>query len=247
MGYKTGLCSVSFRCLSAEEIIAATQQADLTVIEWGSDIHAPCNDPDRLNAIAQLQKRSGITCCSYGTYFELGVTPFAELEGYIRAAKLLDTHILRLWCGNKGSAEYTIEEKKALFSTCKAAADMAARENVILCMECHGNTYTDTKESAYELMQTVNSAHFRMYWQPDPSRSTEENIAYAKLLCPYTEHLHVFHWKNREKYPLQDAAAIWKEYLACFGGDRVLLLEFMPDDQVETLRREAASLKEIAK
>ena len=113
-------------------------------------------------------------------------------------------------------------------------------------MECHIKTYTNRKESALELMQAVGGEHFKMYWQPNQFNSDEENIASAKLLFPYTEHIHVFNWKQKEKYPLADAKDIWKKYLSNFK-DNTLLLEFMPDGKIESLKTEADALKEMIK
>ena len=103
--YNTGLVSISFRGHTPEEILKAMAQAGLDCIEWGSDIHAPCGDVENLEKIAKLQENYGISCCSYGTYFRLGVTPVAELPAYIQAAKTLGTNILRLWCGSKPAEE----------------------------------------------------------------------------------------------------------------------------------------------
>jgi hypothetical protein len=114
-------------------------------------------------------------------------------------------------------------------------------------MECHNNTFTNRKEAAVELMEAIDSPHFRMYWQPNQYREIEENIAYAKMIAPYTKHLHVFNWKNKEKFPLQEAVDLWKAYLSCFEGERTLLLEFMPDGRIETLPTETNALKEIAR
>lgn len=242
--YQLGVVSISFRRYAPQEILAAMQRAGLTCIEWGSDVHAPCDDEAALTALAALQAEYGITCCSYGTYFKLGVTPIEELERYIRAAKVLGTDILRLWCGSKGSADYTSQETEELFALCRQAADIAATHGVTLCMECHGYTYTDTKESALALMQAVDSPHLRMYWQP--CQTPAENEAYAALLAPYTVHLHVFNWVGMERFPLADGLENWRRYLAVMDGDHGLLLEFMPDDDLSTLGQEAAALKKLA-
>lgn len=242
MSFNFGLCSISFRQHTPEEILQAMKAAELSTIEWGSDVHCP---PKTAKEIAKLQKQYDIRCCSYGTYFRLGVTPIEELKEYITAAKTLGTNVLRLWCGDKNSEEYSAEEKELLFSACKVAAKIAETEDVTLCMECHNGTYTNNKESTIELMENVNSKHFRMYWQPNQLRSEEENIQYAKLLSKYTENIHVFNWKGNEKYPLADAKDIWKRYLSCFDDNKNLLLEFMPDDKIETLQGEADALKEI--
>lgn len=243
--YQLGLVSVSFRSLAPEQITEAAKKAGLRCIEWGSDVHAPCNDSAKLQKIARLQKEAGLFCSSYGTYFRIGVNKPEELPDYIRAAKILGTNILRLWCGSKGSAEYTLQERQALYAQCKILAAMAEEEHVTLCMECHNGTMTDTKESALELMKAVDSPAFRMYYQPNQLRSNEENLAYAKLLAPYTRHVHVFNWAGADRFPLADAIALWREYLSAFAGQHTLLLEFMPDDRVETLPAEANALREL--
>ena len=243
--YQLGLVSVSFRNLTPRQIVEAAVNANLKWIEWGSDVHAPCGDIARLEEIAALQKEFGVACSSYGTYFRIGVNSEEELCDYIRAAKILGTNILRLWCGPKGSAEFTAEELEPFYEQCRRLAKIAEDSDVILCMECHGGTLTDAAAPAYALMQAVDSPTFRMYYQPSQYRSFPDNIAYAKLLAPYTYHLHVFNWEGDLRFPLKDAVTQWQEYLACFSGDRALLLEFMPDNRVETLPDEANALFEI--
>ena len=98
---KLGICSVSFRKYSPEEIAKAVSDAGLECIEWGSDIHAPCMDAEAIENIVSIQKKYGISCSSYGTYFHLGSDDFDELPHYIRAANMLGTNVLRLWCGAK--------------------------------------------------------------------------------------------------------------------------------------------------
>lgn len=245
MSYKSGLCSVSFRKNTPEEILAAMQTAELEVIEWGSDIHAPCDDFERLQRIVKLQKRYGIKCCSYGTYFRLGQTEIQELPKYIEAAKVLGTNVLRLWCGTKSSKDYTPDEWQSLLDNCRAAAEIAEAHNVTLCLECHRGTATDEADAAFEIMTATDSPNFRMYWQPETIRTAKENIEYAKKLSKYTVNLHVFNWEPGLKKPLGEAVELWQEYLKIFDGEHCLLLEFMPDGKIESLKSEAESLKLI--
>lgn len=249
--YQLGLVSISFREHSPKELITAVKKAGLSCIEWGSDVHAPCDDEARLHEIAAAQQAAEISCCSYGTYFRFGKDSPVELLNYIKAAKILGTNIIRLWCGTKGSDEYTADELEALYTNCRKAARIGEENGVVFCMECHNGTVTDRKESALALMQAVDSPAFRMYWQPNQLRPQEENMAYAKLLSSWTEHLHVFNWDcpnggPLEKYPLVEAVDTWKGYLTRIPGEHCLLLEFMPDDKLETLRTEADALRKIA-
>ena len=243
--YTLGLVSVSFRALTPREVIAAAAQAGLACIEWGSDVHAPCTDTARLREIAALQAEYGIVCSSYGTYFRLGKTSLAELEGYIAAARMLGTDILRLWCGAKSGTEMTNTERAELVAACKQAAQIAARHGVMLCMECHRKTFTERVEDAVWLMREVDSPHFRMYWQPFQWQTGKENLKNAQAIAPFATHLHVFNWKGEEKLPLGDATDEWRAYLAAFSTPRTLLLEFMPNGTVEELATEVAALKRI--
>lgn len=240
-----GLVSVSFRPLSPAEIISLCKDSGLSYIEWGSDVHAPNDDPQRLKEIADLQAASNIRCASYGTYFKLGETPITELPHYISAAKILGTNVLRIWCGNRDYELLTDVERTEILNEAKAAARIAEESGVILCMECHNNTFTSCLEGALTLMEAVDSPAFRMFWQPNQYRSDEENLMYAEAISKYTVNLHVFEWKSQNRYPLESGIELWKKYLSFFKGNEILLLEFMPDDSPLSLLEEAKSLKKI--
>ncbi|MBQ3508092.1 MAG: TIM barrel protein [Clostridia bacterium] len=243
--YELGLVSVSFRKHTPEEIVKAVKSAGLSCIEWGSDVHAPCRDTGRLQEIARLQEVYGIICSSYGTYFRLGYTPLEELPDYITAAKILGTNILRLWGGTRKGEDMTEEELADFTDTCRKAASMAEEAGVILCLECHIQSITQTPDYGVALMEAVNSPHFRTYWQPFQWLDTEGSLAIGLAYAPYAEHLHVFNWHGSERFPLADAVEDWKRYLAAFTTPRTLLLEFMPDDRIESLSAEADALREI--
>ena len=243
--YTLGLVSVSFRQHTPEEIIIAAKKAGLECIEWGSDVHAPCNDTKRLEEIVEFQKKYGIFCSSYGTYFRLGNTPIEELEDYICAAKILGTRIIRLWCGVKSGMDMSEQEKNDLFDDARKAAEIAEKEDVILCMECHCGTFTENTQDSTELMKAINSPHFRMYWQPFQWLDAQGSLAAAKAVAPYAEHIHVFNWHGDSRFPLSEATEDWRRYLSAFTIPRILLLEFMPDDKIEALPAEADALRMI--
>ena len=96
------------------------------------------------------------------------------------------------------------------------------------------------------LMQAVDSPAFRMYWQPNQWRTEEENLAYITLLKPYIDQVHAFNWAGGEKYPLAQGQKQWQKYLELLPQNSALLLEFMPDDRIESLKTEAEALRKIA-
>lgn len=237
-----GVVSISFRNKSAEQIIEEARACGLTAIEWGSDVHAPANRPERVAEIAGLTQAAGLVCCSYGTYLRIGQFSEADLRLHIAAAKRLGTSVLRLWAGDKDFEAYTPEETQAFFGECRGLAQIAEDENVVLCMECHNHTYTSRLEGALSLMEAVDSEAFRMYWQPNQFRTVEENLNYAKAIAPYTRHIHVFNWEGTECYPLAGAKALWKAYFSKFSGTHYALLEFMPDNAADAFERESKTL-----
>lgn len=243
--YACGLVSVSFRNNSPEEIVKAVKKAGLDCVEWGSDVHAPCNDVYKINKIVGLQNKYGVYCSSYGTYFRLGRDDVNDLKKYIDIAKILGTDVLRIWCGVKSIDLYTEYEKADLYSDCIKAAKIAEENNVVLCMECHGASYTETVEGALELMNTVDSPNFRMYWQPNQYKTVEENIRYGKLIAPYCKRVHVFNWDGDVRLPLSNGKAVWKNYMEILQNTDTYLLEFMPDDKIESLKAETSALFDI--
>ena len=242
---KTGLVSISFRKHTTKEILEACKKAGLSLIEWGSDVHAPVGDIECARELYRLGEEYGVRCASYGTYFRLGVTPISELDSYIETAKALGTDVLRLWCGDKNYEDYSDAERDELVEVCTRAAKIAENAGVTLCLECHNNTYTNRLCGALYLMERVNSSAFRMYWQPNQYRTLEENLEYAEKIAKYTLHIHVFNWEGDKKYPLADGACVWKAYLEKFEGEHALLLEFMPDGEISSLNREAEALRRI--
>ena len=243
--HSIGLVSVSFRKHSPKEILEAMKRTNLSCIEWGSDVHAPCNDEKKLHELAKLQKEYGIYCCSYGTYLRLGTDKLECLEEYAKAASILGTKILRIWCGDKSRQQYSEDERHKLLKDAKKASEIAQKHDITLCMECHNNTYTETLDGAVELMEYVGSPNFQMYWQPNQFKDFAANAEYAKRISPYVKNVHVFNWLGNDKYPLCEAVETWKKYLACFDEPKTLLLEFMPDGRIESLEKEAKALDVI--
>ncbi len=242
---RSGLVSVSFRGRSVPEIVSAAKNAGLSLIEWGSDVHAPFDDTEKLKDIAALCREKGLGIFSYGTYFRVGKDRPEDIRSYIRGAKTLGCRVLRIWAGDKGFSLYSEEEFAAFVSDCREIARIAEEEDVVLCTECHNNTVTDCPEGALALLKAVDSKAFRTYWQPNQLKTVEENLACAAALSEYTVAIHVFNWEGKEKYPLRQAETLWKKYLSLFSDDVVCLLEFMPDGRIESLPEEASALRDI--
>ncbi|MBR0509170.1 MAG: sugar phosphate isomerase/epimerase [Clostridia bacterium] len=251
---KSGLVSVSFRALEPEEIIRITAEAGLAGIEWGGDVHVPPGDPENARRIGALTRAAGLEVSGYGTYYRLGrhvgdlTEEFAAL---LETAKALCAPVMRIWAGTKASADVSEDERAALVAEAKTVARMAENAGVPAAFECHRNTLTDDYRSAVRLMSEIGSPFLRMYWQPNESRSPAYDREALAALLPYIENVHVFNWPDTEtRRPLEEAGTLWQGHfsaLAADGKDRWCLLEFMPDDDPASLKREAAALTAFMK
>jgi hypothetical protein len=79
-----------------------------------------------------------------------------------------------------------------------------------------------------------------------PALATEENTSGLRELLPHLSNLHVFQWNNKERRPLEEGEAAWREYLALAQGSaNWALLEFVENDEPENFKRDAETLKSL--
>ena len=241
-----GLVSISFRPLTPEQVISLCHRADLSKIEWGTDSHV--KTPATAAEVYQAGANAGVLPCSCGSYFKLGVSPMDDLRTALEIARELHTDILRIWGGNRGSAELTDSDFSKLVKEGYAAADLADSFGITLCLECHPNTVTDRYEYALRLLRDISHPRLRTYWQPNQFMSEAYNLEAAEALAPDTRMIHVFAWSETNRFPLEQYLDIWTRYLSVFqktGDTFGTLLEFMPDDRPESLMIEAATPRQL--
>ena len=245
--FKIGVSSSSFRSNTQREILEAMRSSGIEFIEWASDAHAPHRSIGMLTELSKLQTQYGVSCASYGTSFRLGETPISDLHYYVEAAKTLGTDVIRLWGGRSTGETLSLSEIESFMDACWRAADIAERENVKLCLECHANTITERLEDTLMLMDNVDSDKFKIHWQPFRFRSFEENLKYLKKTEPYVEHVRVFNSSPDGSHALSADIPVWKRYIAELSRPRLLLLEQTADHTLASLPSEATSLDEIIK
>ena len=90
-------------------------------------------------------------------------------------------------------------------------ADMALNEGIKIAFEYHGDTLTDSAESAYRLLAQTKNLY--CYWQPSNVFDEKNNIASIKKILPWLSYIHVFHWKKvNERCSLDEGNDVWKRY-----------------------------------
>ncbi len=239
-----GLVSVSFRQATPETILTAAAKAGLRCIEWGGDVHVPPGDPERAQRVRQLTVDAGLRISSYGSYFRIGVNPVADFPAILETATTLGAPIVRLWAYDRLLPAEDPQWSRVVKEAAEIAK-MAAEAKIQICLECHNGTLTEEYHSTLRFLQAVNQPNLGMYWQPNEQRDTDYNLEAAEALAPYTTCVHVFYWVKEQHHLLADGLSQWEKYRSIFastGKDHPFLLEFMPDNRLESLPREAATL-----
>ena len=246
------LLSITFRKLPAEEVVRLAAANGLSAIEWGGDIHAPPRDLAAVARVRDLTLAAGLRVCAYGSYYRIGVhdpaaPTFAEV---LAAAKVLGAPIIRVWVGNRGSAEISEAERAAYVSEAQAIADLARAEGIIIATEWHGGTLTDRCEVTLPFLRTVDRPNFRTVWQPHQGQSDEAAAADLREALPWVVHLHVFSWwPLAERHPLAFREAAWRNWLSIVRGAPSMAagLEFVVNDDPQSLIGDASLLRDMVR
>ena len=237
MSIVPGLVSVTFRALSAFEVVDLAASTGMRAIEWGGDVHVPVGDSRAAASVAARCADAGIAVAAYGSYYRAS----GEFEPVLETAVSLGAPLIRVWAGSSGSASAPFESVAA---DLRRVASVAASAGVEIAVEYHANTVTDTLSSALALFAEVPA--LRPYWQPPIGVSSADARAAVAALLPRLVTAHVFSWgPTGERLPLAAGAYLWRPILASLAaspGDRYALLEFVRDDSPAAFAEDAATL-----
>jgi len=239
----TGLTSVTFRALDWREVIAIVKDCGLGGIEWGGDIHVPPGDEVHARRVSRATAEAGLAVLSYGSYYRLGAGEC--FVSVLETALALGAGVIRVWAGVKGSAEHSEAERKLVIEDARRIADMAKEYNIVVALEYHRNTLTDTSESAVSLLKEAGGV--KTYWQPNPELGHEDNLKELAEVLPWLVYLHVFQWKpDGARLPLQDGVVQWREYIEqARGCASAAILEFVRNDTPTQCANDAETLRRI--
>lgn len=252
---RSGLVSVTYRALPPREIINACVEAKLEGIEWGGDVHVPPDNLDNAREVGQMTREAGLDVAAYGSYYRCDGAPF---EPILETALALGAPLIRVWAGKTDASQVSEFERARIGNKLAKISEMARASGVQVATEFHGGTLTATGTDARNMLDSVNArtkSQMQSLWQPlrrgaNFDVCVEENLAELNAVEPYVSNIHVYEWADdadgkRQRLSLEGSAQ-WPRYiekLPLFGGDRWLLLEFVPDDDPAILAREAAALR----
>lgn len=248
---KTGLVSVTFRQLSAEEVIQTAKTAGLQGIEWGGDVHVPAGDVERAKQVGQLTEQEGLSVFAYGSYFRPGECADAakEFKPVLETAAALGAPVIRVWAGAKWSWAADEAYAAKVISDTQTICDMALEKNIKIAYEYHGWTLTDNRFSALDAWDKVKKDNMRLYWQPNFGLTKEENCLALRMIMPHMDYVHVFYWApDGEKLPLSEGTEEWKSFLNILkadSNDHCIMMEFVKDGAPKQLFEDVGTLRKI--
>lgn len=238
-----GLTSVTFRKLSADEIILLAYRAGCEVIEWGGDIHVT-NKAQALDVRRKCRDK-GIGINSYGSYFRIGQGEPNEFEFLCEITKTLGAKVIRVWLGDKGSSNTDREQFENLAARVETLADTAKKFGLIIAFEFHKGTYNDTCESSLRFLRKVGRDNVKTYWQPFFAGRDIKNL---KGVIENTAIVHMFNWSRLgARYSLERGEKKIKEFLSIlkaneYTGD--IILEFVKGDNPKNFLNDFSYLKQ---
>lgn len=241
----SGLVSVTFRRLEPSEIIRLVKNAGLDGIEWGGDIHVPHGDTARAAEIFKMTEDSGLKIGAYGSYYRVGCdTNNKPFNAVLETAVALHAPVIRVWAGDRASAEADEAYWKKVVSETRQIAELSAQEGINVSFEYHPNTLTDTPESEQRLMKEINHHNARCYWQPEAGGEVEFWLASLRSIIPWLTNVHV----NCGAAELETMYGTWTRYfdiIKNLEGNRYCMIEFVKGGTEEQFLKDARVLKKL--
>lgn len=253
-----GLCSITFRSLSVDDVIAVARRAGVQGIEWGADVHAPPGGGPTITALGQRTRDAGLAIVSYGSYLGMAsgtsdAQDDGEIDAVLDTAEALGAPMVRIWTELGVTPDSPTDQRQRVTGHTAALADRIAGRGLTAALEFHPGTLTETARSATALLDAIHHPALRTHWQPDPARSPAAALDELAQMTQHLAHLHVFSWGPTgigDRRPLADGASLWRPALALadrdaatLPGGRYALCEYVHDDDPEQFVADARILR----
>ena len=161
--FKLGLCSVTFRKKTAQEVVDIAKKAGIGYIEWGGDIHVKTLDDAK--KVKALCDKADIKISSYGSYFNSAQYDEDKWIDTCKIAKEMGADSIRIWLGKKNSQITSDEEYRLILENTKKMCDISAVYNLLVCPECHDNTFNNNTDAILRFIGDLQKENFRTYFQ----------------------------------------------------------------------------------
>ncbi len=242
--FKLGLCSVTFRKKSAAQVVLIAKKAGVEYIEWGGDVHIKNTEEARI--VKSICDNEGVKISSYGSYFNSADFDEAQWIEICEIACAMGAPSVRIWLGKKDSEETSDREYNALLKNTKKMCDIAKKYSLLVCPECHDNTFNNNTDAFLRFQNDLKKDNFRTYFQSRYCRM-EYDLDRIERTFDFIENVHLSYrdLKKEQKFKKKDKYYIDKllDKLSSKGFDGIVMVEFVDFDSEYVLYKDVKKLR----
>ena len=247
--FKLGLCSVTFREKSVDEVIDICREYGLEGVEWGGDGHLRAGgERDDVLELKEKCRVAGLATPGYGSYFDVLEHGPERFGPTLDVAELIGADTIRVWPGWVRPEQVTAEQYGKIVETSRDIAMQAALKGIRVAYEFHDNTCTEGGEAALKLLGQVNHPNLLTYYQLIRPTETAWNLTSLEAVYGQLAYVHVQANDDVDNYPLEDFRDVWEgivSRLRQWDYDGWLLFEFNRDNSVEQLGKDLELLRAL--
>ena len=242
--FNIGLCSVTFRNKTAEEVVEVAKKAGIGFIEWGGDVHVKSLEDAK--KVKSLCDAADIKISSYGSYVNSLIFDEKKWIETCKIAREMNADSIRIWLVKKNSQDTSDEEYKKILDNTRKMCDIASEYSLIVCPECHDNTFNNDTDAILRFIGDLGKDNFRTYFQSRYFRM-EYDLDRIDRTYEYIKNVHVSYrdLKREQLFRKKD-----KKYLDTLlnklkskGFNGIVMLEFVSGDNEKSLLKDTEKLK----
>ncbi len=195
-----GFTTTSFRQIKGlEKIVNIAREAEVDCIEWGGDVHVKSIEDAR--RAKELCDKAGIRINSYGSYYRVGCKNAHEWKEICEIASTMGARSVRVWLGKTDSEKTDEETYKNIVEDTKNICAIAETYGLIVCPECHDNTFNNNTDAFLKIHKEAGCDNFRTYFQSRYKR-LQYDLDRIERTSPYIETVHIsYSEQSREQFP----------------------------------------------
>lgn len=200
---KYSLCTISFRhqLISFTDIVQFAYENGFEGIElWGT--HAQnlyMQERETTERELDFLKDKNLEVTMISDYLDISLLAdfqktLEKCEQLVTLSNWFNTNKIRTFAGQKGSEDFSEQERKEYVERIRMICDLFAPHNMYILLETHPNTLTDTLPSTLKLLEEVNHPYLKInldflhIWE-----SGADPVDSFHRLKPWIQH---YHFKN---------------------------------------------------
>ncbi len=234
---KAGICSIIWKeRMDIFDVVATAAKVGAAGIEvWGQPPHIP--DPTDLKHVARLREAmeaKGLAAPQFGSYVYAGNENFlTDMQQALAITAGLGAEACRTWAGPGDSQVLDAEQWAATVADLKEACTMASDMGLLITLERHGGTATNTLWGCQRVIDEVDSPALKINYQV-ANTGTDTIAEEIRILGPHILNCHATNSRQVEgtrfMTRLADGDIDWAsliENLKAAGNDGFIEIEFV--------------------